>query len=537
MAWSALGDSAWMFEAAGTDPGERLSRLLELAADLEASRIAEARDIVSSFETLAVHFDPAHGARVLDWLISQPPPTGKAASSGGKLIEVPVAYDVDEQVASALDLTPDEIVRLHSGASYTVAAVGFSPGFPYLTGLPERLHLPRRATPQPVAAGSVAIAGKQAGIYPFDSQGGWHVLGRTDLELFDPSRAEPALLKPGDCLKFVPAENSSSNKKIPDDESADAGFEVLEPGVLATVQDSGRQGFQKIGVSPGGAADPVAARVANLLAGNPDKAALLECCMSGPVLRFLQDVRVAGIGWADATRSRRPVDLTAGAVLDLRGRMVSSYGYLAIAGGIDVPEILGSRATDLRAGFGGWQGRGLRAGDRLPLGKPQPGPQPGAWRVGCPRAKMMEGTLELRFLKGMQSTWFTEEALETFRGSIYQLSPFSDRMGARLDGPLLERAGTGELISQPVVAGSVQVPPDGRPIVLLAERQTIGGYPQIGHIISADVPKLARALPGTRLRFREVSHDEARAAWLAARRELALLQAGLSFFTATNHYQ
>ena len=526
MAWSSLGDSAWMFEAAGAAPVERLARVLELAARLEATRIPEARDIVSSFETLAVHFDPAHGGRALDWLTTQAPPAGKGVLSAGKLIEVPVAYEVDEKVSAALNLPPDEIVRLHSGALYTVAAVGFSPGFPYLTGLPERLHLPRRATPRRVAAGSVAIAGNQAGIYPSDSQGGWHVLGRTDLELFDPNRAEPALLQPGDCLKFVPKEHLLSNKLIPDVVDEVAGFEVLEPGVLTTVQDCGRPGFQKIGVSPGGAADPVAARVANMLVGNPDKAALLECCVNGPVLRFLRDVRAAWVGWADA-RGGRPVDLTAGAVLDLRGRMASAYGYLAIAGGIDVPEVLGSRATDLRAGFGGWQGRGLRAGDRLPLGKPQSGPPPGAWRVGWPRTEMVNGALELRFLKGMQSTWFTDDALENFHGSIYQLSPFSDRMGARLDGPLLERAGAGELISQPVVAGSVQVPPYGRPIVLLAERQTIGGYPQIGHVISADVPKLARAQSGTRLRFREVSLDEARAAWIEARREEALLQAGL----------
>jgi hypothetical protein len=302
--------------------------------------------------------------------------------------------------AAALDLPPDEIVRLHSGALYTVAAVGFSPGFPYLTGLPERLHLPRRATPRLVAAGSVAIAGKQAGIYPSGSQGGWHVLGRTNLELFDPSRAEPALLRPGDRLKFVPEDHLLSNKSKPDVVAAAAGFEVLEPGVLTTVQDSGRPGFQKIGVSPGGAADPVAARVANMLVGNPDKAALLEYCANGPVLRFLRDVRAAWVGWADA-RGGRPIHLTEGAVLDLRGRMASSYGYLAIAGGIDVPEVLGSRATDLRAGFGGWQGRKLRTGDRLPLGKPQPGPPPGAWRVGWPRAEMVDGVLELRFLRGM----------------------------------------------------------------------------------------------------------------------------------------
>jgi KipI family sensor histidine kinase inhibitor len=527
MEWSALGDSAWILEADGPDADERLTRVLELAARLEASRIPEALDIVSSFETLAVHFDPAHGGRVLDWLKTQALPSGENPSPGGQLIEVPVTYDVEAQVAAALDLPPDEIVRLHSGAHYTVAAIGFSPGFPYLTGLPQRLQLPRHPSPRRVAAGSVAIAGSQAGIYPFDSQGGWHVLGRTDLEMFDPNRGEPALLKPGDRLKFVPAEIAFSNKNFPDAVNVAAGFEVLESGVLTTVQDSGRPGFQKIGVSPGGAADPVAARAANLLVGNSENSALLECCVNGPVLRFLHDVRVAWVGWAHA-KGGRPVDLTKDAVLDLRGRMASPYGYLAIAGGIDVPVVLGSRATDLRSGFGGWQGRELRGGDRLPLGKPQPGPATGTWSVGWPRAVMVDDTLELRFLRGIQSSWFPDDALEAFRESIYQLSPFSDRMGARLDGPVLGRAHARELVSQPVVAGSVQVPPDGRPIVLLAERQTIGGYPQIGHVISADLPKLARAWPGTRLRFREVSLDQARAAWLEARRESALLQAGLA---------
>lgn len=528
MAWRALGDSAWMFEAAGADPGERLARVLELATHLDASRIAEVHDIVSSFETLAVHFDPAHGDRVLDWLMAHPPSSADIRSFHGKIIEVPVSYQVDEHVAFSLDLPADEIVRLHGNASYVVAAVGFSPGFPYLTGLPERLHLPRRKTPRRVAAGSVAIAGNQAGIYPHDSQGGWHVLGHTNLELFDINRAKPALFMPGDRVKFVPAEHLSSNSIIPDLEIGNAALEVIEPGVLTTVQDRGRPGFQKYGVSPGGAADHAAALAANLLVGNADNAALFECCVRGPVLRVLRDLRVAWVGWADV-RSARPIDLTAGTVLDLRGRMTSSFGYLAMAGGIDVPEILGSRATDLRAGFGGWHGRSLRAGDRLPTGNPEPGPPPGAWRVGWPQAQIRSRTMELRFLRGMQSAWFTNDALETFQNSIYQLSPFFDRMGARLDGPMLARATARELVSQPVVAGSVQVPPDGRPIVLLNERQTIGGYPQIGHIISADLPKLARSLPGTRLRFCEVTLDTARAAWSETRRECGLLQAGLDF--------
>jgi hypothetical protein len=216
---------------------------------------------------------------------------------------------------------------------------------------------------------------------------------------------------------------------------------------------------------------------------------------AGPLLRFHQNARVAWVGWADA-RGGRPVDLTKGAELDLRGRMASLRGYLAIAGGIDVPQVLGSRATDLRAGFGGWQGRALLCGDRLPVGRPQAGPATGAWRVGWPRAESPAGTLELRFLKGMQWVWFAQEARGSFQNEIYQISPVSDRMGARLDGPPLTRGEMAEMVSQPVVAGSVQVPPDGQPIVLLADAQTIGGYPQIGHVISADLPRLARAWPG-----------------------------------------
>jgi KipI family sensor histidine kinase inhibitor len=525
MAWSALGDSAWLFEACGADAATRLARVLELGARLDACRIDAVRDIVPSFETLAVHFDPADGERVIEWLKDVPPPLGNVESNNTRIVEVPVDYSGLGEVASMLGLSEKGVIRLHSGADYTVAALGFAPGFPYLTGLPESLHLRRMATPRKVAAGSVAIAGNQAGIYPFDSQGGWHVLGRTDLRLFDPSRAQPALLKPGDRVKFVPGELSNESATVPSfSPNVPGGFEIIDPGALTTVQDLGRTGWQNIGISPGGAADPVAARVANRLVGNPDDAAVLECCMSGPRLRFHQGARVAWTGWRDS-RCGRPVDLTNGAELDLRGRMALLRGYVAIAGGIDVPLVLGSRSTDARAGFGGWQGGGLKAGDRLPFGEAHAGPEPGAWKIGWPEA--VTDTLELRFLKGLQADWFSREAREVFHNKIYQISPMSDRMGARLVGPELERERLEEMVSQPVVAGSVQVPSDGRPIILLTDRQTIGGYPQIGHVISADLPKLARAWPGTRLRFREVTLDEARAAWAWLRRDLGMLSAGL----------
>ncbi len=523
-----LGDSAWLFEAGGNDARSRLELILKLVQLLKKQSIPEIRDVVSSFETLAVHFDPGHGEVVLDWLTALPPPAATDDSEPRTVI-APVVYGGPDLhgLASSLKRNEQEIIAFHSGAEYTVAAVGFSPGFPYLSGLPEELWVPRRATPQAVAAGSVAIAGEQAGIYPFRSQGGWHRLGRTDLRLFDPERADPAMLRVGDRVRFEPVDRlACSAGPEPLDGPADGILEIIDPGALTTVQDLGRPGFQEIGVSPGGAADPVAARVANRLVGNPDDAAVLECCMTGPRLEFRKAVRVAWVGWADAT-SGKPVEVMAGGKLDLTGRMHALRGYVAISGGIDVPLVMGSRATDVRAGFGGYRGRTLRKNDRLATGPMANGPASGEWRVGWPYAD--GGILDLRFVKGVQASWFGRETRRAFTNAIYQVSPMSDRTGVRLDGPGLQREETRELVSQPVVAGSVQVPPDGRPIVLMAERQTIGGYPQIGHVISADLPKLARAWPGTKLRFGEVSLDEARMAWRELQQELGLLQAGLNF--------
>lgn len=528
MAWNAPGDSAWLFKAAGADSRERLGRVLGLAERLSETRIPEVRDIVTSFETLAVHFDPADGERVLRWLQTVPPTVGEPTPSIGRTIEIPVEYggicgpDLISAAAS-LGITPETLVELHSEGQYTVAALGFSPGFPYLTGLPPHLELPRKTTPGPVAAGSVAIAGTQAGIYPGASQGGWHVIGRTPVKLFDPDAREPSLLKAGDRVRFV--RGTCDDAVSAAEPSLTGGLEVLDACGLTSVQDLGRPGFQHLGVSPGGAADPVMAAAANRLVGNPDEAAVLECAMRGPLLKFHHPARVAWLGWNDE-KGGRPEELGAGAEIDLRRRTHALRGYVAVAGGIDVPRVLGSRATDVRTGFGGLHGRVLRGGDRLPMGKPCAGPHAGDWHVNWPRAE--DGILEIRFLPGLQQSWFTEESLGAFRDSIYQISPMSDRTGARLDGAVLKRDETNELLSQPVVAGSVQVPPDGRPIVLMAERQTIGGYPQIAHVISADVPKLARAWPGARLRFREVTLDEARDAWRASLRDPALLRAGLA---------
>ncbi|MES2437684.1 MAG: 5-oxoprolinase subunit PxpB [Verrucomicrobiota bacterium] len=524
MTLKPLGDSAWLVEFPDDKGEAALARVTGLVEALEKSRPDGVLDIVPSFASVAVHLGMADGSEIRTWIASVT--MADRLPEGGEK-RIPVCYGGEDgpdliELAAATGLSPDEVISLHSSAVYTVAAVGFSPGFPYLAGLPEPLHVPRRSTPRlAVPAGSVAIAGGQAGIYPFTSPGGWHVLGRTGETLFDPHAARPALLRPGDRVRFVPVAELGAAVKIssPQETTAPCGIEVIQPGGLTTVQDLGRPGHESSGVSPGGAADPHSLRLANLMVGNPENAAGLEICVSGPVLKFHVDTVVALV-----SGSGKPRRVKEGETVDFSKLPHGVRACLAIAGGIRVPEILGSMATDVRAGFGGHQGRALRAGDRLEIGEPGYIPPPGGWQVGRPERA---AGIELRFLPGVQESWFSAEASRRFRTEIYQLTPKSDRMGARLAGPPLEPAAPREMVSQPVACGSVQVPPDGQPIVLLAERQTIGGYPQIGHVISADLPKLARAWPGTPVRFREVTWEEARKSRREEERDFKWLQTGL----------
>ncbi|MES2924038.1 MAG: 5-oxoprolinase subunit PxpB [Verrucomicrobiota bacterium] len=522
MTLKPLGDSAWLVEFPGKSGEEALARVIGLVDALENNRPPGVLDVVAAFDSVAIHFTGDHGIEIREWIlsveVSDRLPVGKER-------EIPVCYggihgpDL-EDLAEQTGLSPDDVVALQCGAAYTVAAVGFSPGFPYLLGLPERLWVPRRRTPRlAVPAGSVAVAGGQAGIYPFTSPGGWHVLGRTGVTLFDPHAIRPALLRSGDRVRFVPVEQWEPSNLIPPAVESTGSIEVIRPGALTTVQDLGRPGYESSGVSPGGAVDRHALRLANLLVGNSEGAAALELCVSGPVLKFHFDTVVALAG---ATGRSHPV--AAGQTVDFSKLTSGVRACLAVAGGLRVPEVLGSAATDLRSGFGGFQGRALQAGDWIQTGDPGQVPRCGSWHVG--RAERVP-TIELRFLSGVQESWFSGEARRRFQNEIYQVTPSSDRMGARLSGAELRLAGPREMVSQPVACGSVQVPPDGQPIVLLAERQTIGGYPQIGHVISVDLPKLARAWPGTRVRFREVTWEEAREALRLEERDSKWLRTGL----------
>lgn len=293
-----------------------------------------------------------------------------------------------------------------------------------------------------------------------------------------------------------------------------AAIQVLEPGLLTTVQDLGRFGRQDLGVSPAGAVDPAALILGNRLVGNPIGAAALEATLVGPTLRFEAAGRIAVTG-ADlgAVLDEQPVPagiavpVRAGQTLRFRGGTRGCRAYICVAGGIDVAPVLGSRSTDLMGRIGGPDGRGraLRAGDRLPLGAVT---APAAAAGRRARWTFVPASFELRVVLGPQRAHFTGEALATFFGSAYTVTAASDRTGVRLHGPAVPRA-AGEMLSEGQALGAIQIPPDGQPIVLLAGRATVGGYPKLGVVITPDVALLGQARPGDVVRFTPIEAAEA----------------------------
>jgi antagonist of KipI len=299
---------------------------------------------------------------------------------------------------------------------------------------------------------------------------------------------------------------------------------IVRAGQYTTVQDLGRSGWRAAGVPLGGAMDPFALRIANLLVGNPENAAALEFTLAGPELAFSADTVVALAGAeCDGLPALQSVKVRAGERIALGGCRRGSRGYLAVAGGIAIALVLGGRGTYLRAGFGGWEGRLLRDGDVLPV-TPAAREVGDHWRVDARVLPAYSAAPTVRVVRGAQCAEFGR----AFWENEFRVAPQSDRMGLRLQGPKLERADADDLLSSAVAPGTVQVPPDGQPIVLMADAQTIGGYPQIAHVVTVDLPLLAQLRAGDAVRFADVTLDEAQRLLLARERMLGILREGLA---------
>lgn len=296
-------------------------------------------------------------------------------------------------------------------------------------------------------------------------------------------------------------------------------IEVLKPGACTTVQDLGRTGYQHLGVPVSGAMDEVAHRLANSLVGNPAHAATLEVTLMGPALRFQADTVIACCG-ADLSASvdgmavplATAFPVQAGAILQFGRRVSGLRGYLAVQGGFTVPDVMGSSSTYARAGFGGFDGRALRKGDVLHFAASAPGlPERSQAALSAETALLAaaDGQGPVRVVAGPEWEEFTAAARALWLSEPWRISPQSDRMGYRFEGALLERSTQSSILSEPVTFGTVQVPPDGQPIVLMAERQTTGGYPRIANVIAADLFRLAQCAPGDHVKFALVDMDVA----------------------------
>jgi antagonist of KipI len=326
-------------------------------------------------------------------------------------------------------------------------------------------------------------------------------------------------------------------------------LKVLRAGVLTTVQDLGRLGWQRYGVPVSGVMDEMSHRVANLLVGNPDGEATLEMTITGPRLEFTEETLFALCGGdfqptidRVAVPMARPVFARAGAVLDLAQCRLGARAYLAVAGGFDLPAVLGSKSTYLRGGFGGFEGRALRRGDLLPTtrgagelypslrGRLAAGARFAApkWSVEANTALMARSHHNIRFVPGRHWEIFAPDVRERFVASEYRIAANSDRMGYRLDGPALPFPNAGSLISEGVAFGTIQVPPDGMPIVLMANRQTTGGYPRIGEVAAVDLPLLAQLPPGDTVRLSPITLQRSQELYLERERQLALMREAVS---------
>jgi antagonist of KipI len=325
---------------------------------------------------------------------------------------------------------------------------------------------------------------------------------------------------------------------------------VIRPGLLTTIQDLGRYGSQQFGVIVSGAMDPLALRISNLLVGNEQYDAVLEITLSGPALLFEQDALIAITGAhlsaainGQAVPLWRPNWVRQGSLLEFGAPISGCRAYLSVAGGFDVPLVMHSRSTYLRARLGGFDGRPLQTGDLLNLrsassfvsqqlqsmsergsGRPFVATD---WFAGLDLADYTDNPT-IRVITGGQYDWFDDASRETFVSEPFSITSQSDRMGYRLAGPTLRFIQPRELISEAVTMGTVQVPPEGQPIILMADRPTTGGYAKIAQVATVDLPALAQLKPGAKIRFLMISVEEAQELYRSREAMMRRLGAGIA---------
>ncbi len=529
-----FGDNGLLIEFGDVISLEVNRRVIALSEAIIGAKIQGVEELVPTYRSLLVRYNASKTSyEQLVFRIKDIEKTMEERSieKVGRKIIIPVVYGGEygpdlTDVARFHGLTEEQVVKIHSGREYRVYMVGFVAGFPYLGEVADEIATPRLETPRlKVPAGSVGIAEKQTGIYPCEAPGGWRIIGRTPLRLFNPLQQPPVLLQLGDIVKFKPisekefriTEKTSQKQpadRFPKNKKGIKVFQVLKPGVFTTVQDLGRYGYLRYGVPISGAMDTFSLVAANLLVANNPDDACLEITLIGPELQALTKTQIAITGGAASPKINgqhvpmwQTLEVQEGAVVSFGKVESGCRAYLSIRGGVDTPPVLGSRSTYVRGGFGGINGRQLKTEDIIG------GFDVSLLKVGYSMPEELvpqfTGQFKARVILGPQADMFTERGITTFLSSQYKVTLEADRMGYRLEGPIIEHKAKADIISDALLPGAVQIPKNGKPIMMMRDAQTAGGYPKIAVIITPDVSTLGQAKTNDIIEFSKITIQQA----------------------------
>ncbi|WP_449279028.1 5-oxoprolinase subunit B/C family protein [Leucobacter sp. GX24907] len=472
-------------------------------------------------------------------------------------IVIDVAYDGPDlaDAAEFLGMSTEALIEWHSSRTWMGAFPGFA-GFTYCVAPGEQFQMPRRTSPRTaVPGGSVALAGEFSGVYPRLAPGGWQLIGRTDAEMWSLDRESPALVQPWDTVTYRPvrpaaiaaptataattaaAAAAGGSNALSEHAEGLATFEVLGTGLQTLIEDLGREGTAALGAGPAGAMDRAAVREANHAVGNAAGAPILEVLFGGLRMRALRpsvvavtgaevEISISGdgdgvaaTGASDATgvtartvRLGDPAVLLPGETISIGAPSSGARSVVAVRGGINAPTALGSASTDTHIKVGPPP---VAVGDVLRVGSAQVAAvAPPAPHRTAPSVTDAEGSVVLRVVFGPRDDWFSQAEQQRFLRQRWIVTPASNRIGIRLDvdpqnadARPLERAREGELLSEGMALGSVQIPPSGTPVLLVNDQGITGGYPIIAVVLASDLPRAAQLAPGDAVRFSAVSAD------------------------------